>query len=179
MTPTHLLDPDVKVDPAERKKLWCSLVKFVDHVEGKEAPGGNKDRDAALMESVRIDSGLSNISTILEMFGDSQKNSPDTLDKQGRTVSQEKMASSTLRVLRRFITSHPGAGGGTAGEGAIVSPTPSSGFQIHPRPVSTRSTLSGPRGGSLTPAAAVLGPNGDDCLGLPIESFKSKVKSAH
>ena len=115
-----------KLDLAERKALWDSLVRLVEDGEGEQL--GRED--SLLLERLRCGSRLSNISAFVELLGDgaSQNNSPakNGMERNGSSMSEDSRTKS-VTILKKFLT--PGWRNLT---GASTPPasTPTDSFQV-------------------------------------------------
>ena len=123
-----------KLDFAERKALWSSLVKFVDnnteYREYQNTVNESKD-ESLLLERIRIESRLSNISALVELLGDgSQKNSPAR--KNGSSSNRK-----TITILKKFLTPNKKK----EVFNSSPSSTPTDSFQVHPPPLTSLSSM--------------------------------------
>jgi hypothetical protein len=128
---------NAKLDFAERKALWSSLVKFVDNAEYREyqSKATESKDDSLLLEKIRIESRLSNISALVELLGDgSQKSSPAR--KNGSSASNRK----TITILKRFLTPSRDKAKKRGAINNSPSSTPTDSFQVHPPPLTSLSS---------------------------------------
>ena len=127
-----------RLDFAERKALWSSLVKFVDNAEYREYQSNKTAEardDSLLLEKIRIESRLSNISALVELLGDgSQRSSPAR--KNGSSTSNRK----TITILKRFLTPSKDKSKKREAITNSLSSTPTDSFQVHPPPLTSLSS---------------------------------------
>ena len=127
-----------KLDFAERKALWSSLVKFVDNVEYRDYQNKSSESkdDSLLLEKIRIESRLSNISALVELLGDgSQKSSPAR--RNGSSASNRK----TITILKKFLTPNRNKARKLETINNSPSSTPTDSFQVHPPPMTSLSSV--------------------------------------